>query len=78
MRPLFTGVPRVPQPNIVTITASAPAVVISERIVDGGRERFENGRDPLNPGEPQSFVLHAGQSVRVVDAAPAAAEAANA
>jgi hypothetical protein len=58
----------VPQPTIVTITASAPAVVISERIVDDGRERFENGRDALEADKPQSFVLHAGQSVRVVDA----------
>jgi hypothetical protein len=66
----------VPQPTIVTITASAPAVVISERIVDDGRERFDNGRDALVPGEPQTFVIHPGQSVRVVDLPQADAEAA--
>jgi hypothetical protein len=68
----------VPQPTIVTITASAPAEVISERIVDDGRERFDNGRDALKPGEPQTFVIHAGQSVRVVEAQPAAVEASDA
>jgi hypothetical protein len=71
MRALY-GSARVPQPTIVTITTSAPAVVISERIVDDGRERFENGRDPLIPGESQSFVIHPGQSVRVVEVAQAA------
>jgi hypothetical protein len=65
----------VPQSTIVTITASVPAVVISERIVDDGRERFENGRDSLAAGESQDFVIHDTQSVRVV-AAPQAAEAA--
>lgn len=49
--------------KIVTITSTAPAVVISERIVD--RERFENGRDGLVPGEPQDFIIHDGQSLRV-------------
>lgn len=52
--------------RIVTITCSAPAEVISERIVDGGRERHENGRDELVPGVPQDFIVHDEQSVRVV------------
>ena len=50
--------------RIVTITCSAPAVVISERIAD--RERFDNGSDLLEPNVPQDFIVHEGQSVRVV------------
>lgn len=49
--------------KIVTITCSHPAVVISERI--GDRERFENGRDELTPDQPQDFIIHDGQSIRV-------------
>lgn len=51
--------------NVVTIKSSGHAVVISERIAD--RERFENGRDTLEPGVEQSFIIHAGQSIRVVE-----------
>lgn len=54
--------------TIVTIKASAPAVVISERIAD--RERIENGRDELVAGEEQSFIVHQGQSLRVVELEP--------
>lgn len=53
--------------TIVTIKSTAAAVVISERIVDEGRERFENGRDALEPGVAQDFIVHPGQSVRVVE-----------
>lgn len=49
--------------KIVTITSNAPAVVISERI--GDRERFENGRDQLEPDQPQDFLIHDGQSLRI-------------
>lgn len=63
--------------TIVTITATAKAVVISERI--GDRERHENGRDELVPYQAQSFIVHQGQSLRVVEleeeAAPVPAEA---
>jgi len=55
-------------PTIVTIKSTAPAVVISERIVD--RERFENGRDELQPDIEQSFLIHQGQSLRVVEIDP--------
>lgn len=55
-------------PTIVSIKSSARAVVISERIDD--RERFENGRDVLLPNEEQHFVIHPGQSLRVVEAEP--------
>ena len=57
-----------PKPNVVTITASAPVEVISERI--GDRERFENGRDLVAAGEEQSFIVHPGQSLRIVEPAP--------
>lgn len=53
--------------TIVTIKSTAAAVVISERI--GDRERHENGRDDLAPGVEQSFIVHAGQSIRVEEAA---------
>ena len=55
-------------PTIVTIKSTAPAVVISERI--GDRERHDNGRDELVPDVEQSFVVHAGQSLRVVELEP--------
>lgn len=60
-------------PHIVTIKSSAPAVVISERIVDDGRERHVNGTDVLEPDVEQSFIVHDKQSLRVV-AVPAAIE----
>lgn len=53
-------------PHIVTIKSSAPAVVISERIVDDGRERHVNGTDVLEPDVEQSFIVHDKQSLRVV------------
>lgn len=51
--------------TIVTIKSTKPAVVISERITD--RERFDNGSDLLEPNVPQDFIVHAGQSVRVIE-----------
>ena len=57
-------------PTIVTIKSSARAAVISERIVDDGRERHQNGFVELEPGVEQSFIVHAGQSLRVVEAEP--------
>jgi len=55
-------------PNVITITATQRAMVISEAIVDDGRERHENGRDLLEPGKPRSFIVDSGASVRVIDA----------
>jgi hypothetical protein len=57
-------------PTIVTIKSSARAAVISERIVDDGRERHENGNDELVPDVEQSFIVHAGQSLRVIELPP--------
>lgn len=52
----------------VTITAGAlPVNVISEKIIEDGRQRLENGIDRLEPGESQPFVLHAKQSIRLVE-----------
>lgn len=52
----------------VTITAGAlPVNVISEKIIEDGRQRLENGIDRLEPGESQLFVLHAKQSIRLVE-----------
>lgn len=62
-------------PTIVTIKSTAPADVISERIVEDGRERHENGRDALEPDVEQSFIVHTGQSLRVVARAPVEAVA---
>lgn len=49
--------------RVVTVTTSHPVVVISERYSD--RERFENGRDIIQAGETQDFIVHSGQSVRI-------------
>lgn len=54
---------------IVSITNKGPheAEVVSERISEDGRERFPNGVDLLEVGETQDFVVHARQSLRVVE-----------
>lgn len=70
--------------QIITVTAQAYATVISENIIDGGRERHENGRDPLLPGIPRQFIIDDNASIRVVmaqapeDQVDPAIEAANA
>lgn len=56
--------------HIITITSSDRALAISEKIVDDGRERFPNGCDELAPGVPQDFLIHDGQSLRIVKAPP--------
>lgn len=67
-------------PTIVTIKSTAAIAVISERIVDDGRERHHNGVDHIAPGKERSFIVDSEQSLRVVElveeAAPAPAEAA--
>lgn len=60
---------------IVTVKASAPCMVISERI--GDRERHENGIDVLAEGDEMDFIVHDTQSIRVVrepDPAPVVIE----
>lgn len=52
--------------QIITVTAQAYATVISENIIDGGRERHENGRDPLEPGKARQFIIDDNASIRVV------------
>lgn len=51
----------------VTITAgSEPVNVISEKIIEDGRQRLVNGTDLLEPGETGLFVVQDGkQSVRI-------------
>lgn len=51
---------------IVTIKASAPVVVISERISEDGRERFHNGEDRLEAGQQRDLLMDQGQSLRMV------------
>lgn len=58
--------------TIVTITTTAPIEIVSERIAEDGRERFENGRDPIAANSSQDFIVHEGQSLRVVVAVPEA------
>lgn len=53
--------------KVVTITANADVVVISERV--GDRERYQNGVDYIKAGEQQDFIIHEGQTLRV-EAAP--------
>lgn len=67
-------------PTVVTLSTTAPVHVISERIVDDGRERHPNGVDRVEPGTPLDLIVHAGQSLRVVevDVVAEAAEAAEA
>ncbi len=58
--------------TIVTITTTEPVEVTSERVIDDGRERHPNGVDVVLPGNPQQFIVHPGQSLRVVELPPEA------
>ena len=60
----------------VTITAgSEPVNVISEKIVEEGRQRFPNGVDRVEAGETALFVVQEGkQSIRI-EAIPTTSEA---
>jgi hypothetical protein len=53
--------------TVITITAGdKPVDVISEKIVEEGRQRFPNGVDRLAPEESMQFLMHETQSLRVV------------
>lgn len=41
--------------------------VISQKIVDEGRELIPNGIDDLAPGESADFVINSKQSIRIVE-----------
>lgn len=41
--------------------------VISQKIIDDGRELVPNGIDEIPAGEEIDFIVHAGQSIRVVE-----------
>ena len=41
--------------------------VISQKIVDDGRELVPNGIDEVPAGESVDFIVNAGQSIRVVE-----------
>jgi hypothetical protein len=58
--------------SIVTISTTEPVEVTSERISEDGRERHPNGVDVVVPGNPQQFIVHPGQSLRVVELPPEA------
>lgn len=52
----------------ITIKAGdAPVQVISEKIIEDGRQRLQNGVDDLAPGEEQTFIIHEKQSLRIVE-----------
>ncbi len=59
--------------TVVTITNNAApgsrAVVrvISQKIVDDGRELLPNGVDEVPAGASVDFIVNAGQSIRVVE-----------
>lgn len=53
-------------PNVVTIIASGPIRVITETIMDGGRERKVNGDVALEANVEHHCVVNAEQSIRVV------------
>lgn len=67
--------------TVVTITNNAApgsniAVrVISQKIVDDGRELAPNGVDEVPAGESVDFIINAGQSIRVVEETLPATEA---
>ena len=48
--------------------------VISQKIVDDGRELVPNGVDEVPAGESVDFIVNAGQSIRVVEEILPAAE----
>lgn len=57
--------------------SSVAVRVISQKIVDDGRELVPNGVDEVPAGESVDFIVNAGQSIRVVEETlPAPAETA--
>lgn len=57
--------PAIAGPALVTIVSSAPITVVVESI--GDRQRHENGRHPLEAQQTGHYVVHEGQSLRVVN-----------
>lgn len=41
--------------------------VVSQKVVEGGRELFPNGADDIPPGETQDFIIHAGQTLAILE-----------
>ena len=54
--------------TVVTITTTAPVCVIVEAIKEEGRERYPNGQTDMAADESHSFIVHATQSLRIVEA----------
>lgn len=42
-------------------------VVVVQSVLDEGRELRPNGEHTVIPGETQDFIVHKGQSVRVIE-----------
>lgn len=54
--------------TVTVIAGSKPVNVISEKIIEDGRQRLDNGVDRVEAGESQDFVVTAGkQSIRIVE-----------
>ena len=53
--------------TVVTISTTARVRVQVESIIEGGRERIQNGETVVEPGADRSFVVQEDQSIRVVD-----------
>jgi hypothetical protein len=50
----------------VTVTAEDRDVAVtSQKIVDDGRERHDNGVDIVRAGTSDEFLVHSGQSIRI-------------
>lgn len=63
--------------SAVSVDAGHRLLVVSERIVEDGRERHQNGIDEVAAGTEQDFIVHRGQSLRVaVEPVPAVADVA--
>jgi hypothetical protein len=54
-------------PTLVTVTASAPVLVITELAIDDGRERRPNGETPIGEGQTAHFIVGPQQSIRIVE-----------
>lgn len=49
--------------------------VVSQKVVEDGRELYPNGTDDVAPGETQSFIIHGKQTLSIIELVPEVAPA---
>lgn len=53
--------------TVIVIAGKKPVNVISEKIIEDGRQRLDNGVDRIEPEKSAEFVVNTTQSLRIVE-----------